>query len=584
MRKKGSTGNQMRDALKAAGVQVAKQPPAEHQPPEHSPKPASVAKSVSFQAKSSMPPLMRPLQVLAARAAPSMANQPTPKPKRPDPVVAPSAPPMPVQLLATGHFTPHALFIDDSADDPNLASLNNSGVTASLSTEPENASDMILGLDFGTSSTKAVIRDAYAANSTFPVKLNGNAGGVNSYLLPSTVFRTGDVYSLMGGTHRLDNLKLALLECKARSPITEFNDCCAYLALVVRRSRAWLFDEHRDIYGLHDLSWKLNLGIPARSYESPLIVELFRRLAWAAANLASDATAPEITREAANEWRLRSIPIASSGCLEGSTTPFSWHDVDVVPEISAQIHGFMTSTRWDWASRPIMMLVDVGAGTVDSAIFHVRVPEKKSGILTFYSSRVEQLGAMNLHRTRVHWLKSMVPTGTDHDPLRSYLNKIAESTGRLRPIPERVQDYVPGYSIPAPAGDIDLGFKEDRYRRQVAGCILEAKVAKGIKPHQLHSVPLLLSGGGSRMMFYQGIQDSINSTPNWSVGVELMKMPVPSELVEVGWTADEFDRISVAYGLSLGGLGSIVRSIDVPDVRLYTPQGSDEKYISKDQV
>jgi hypothetical protein len=484
-------------------------------------------------------------------------------------------------------FRPHPLFQDDPVDDAALPALAHNGVSRQITSDPDNASDLVIGLDFGTSATKVVIRDPFAAIGVFPARLNSARTGIDAFLLPSRVFRTGDAYSLTQGTHRITDLKLALLGCKAKSPVTEFNDCCAFLALVIRRARGWLLSEHKDIYGRHALAWRLNLGLAARSYQDSETVTLFRRLAWAAANLAADPEAESVTVQKADRYRLASLSASSGKVTE--QFEFAWCDVDAVPEVSAQLQGFMSSARWDWRSRPVMMLVDVGAGTVDTALFHVRVPEDGQGVLTFYASRVESNGAMNLHRARVDWLQALVPVGSEHATAADYLLSIAKPTDRLRPIPESVSDYLPGYEIELEGKSVDDEFSTKRYRSQVAGSINDAKVGKGIPASQLARVPLLLCGGGSRMKFYGGIGDAINGTAGWHVSVEVMRLPVPQDLVDTGWHADDFDRLSVAYGLSLAGngettLGRIVRAIEVPDVQSHRPLRREDNFVSKDHM
>jgi hypothetical protein len=245
----------------------------------------------------------------------------------------------------------------------------------------------------------------------------------------------------------------------------------------------------------------------------------------------------------------------------------------------------MTSARWDWKNRPIMMLVDVGAGTVDTALFHVNPSDGK---LTFYSSRVEPNGAMNLHRERVCWLIHGVPDAIDFLPVQEYLKSIAQPTGRLQPIPIDVADYLPGYRISKVSANVDEKFRLEKYRYQVAGSLNEAKVKKGIGAkgsQQLRDVPLLLCGGGSRLPIYSTIAAEINRTPGWNVSVEKTMMPVPSELKDTGWHLEDFDRISVAYGLSLQqSLEKIVRAIDVPDFARLVSTETADRYVSKDHI
>jgi hypothetical protein len=484
------------------------------------------------------------------------------------------------------------LFLDDSSEEVDLPVLAHDGMGMQLTQSPEDATDLNVGLDFGTSATKVVIRDLYSANGVYPVPFDRQRDGVSAFLLPSRVHKKDGVYSLTGDGAVLGNLKLRLLDCQAKYPVTEFNDCCAFLALVIRRSRAWLLTEHEDTYRRHALEWRFNLGIAARSYEDKAAVDLFRRLAWAAANLAGDEGAPEaeVTEAAADVWRKRSMLALSGDALEPDAQPtVNIGSVDVVPEVSAQLQGFMQSARWNWSERPIMMLVDIGAGTVDTAMFHVKPQRKGTGQLTFYACRVEANGVMNLHRHRVSWLQELLPDGGEHQPARQFLDSIGERTDRLRPIPEAVDDYLGGYGIELAGKSTDSEFLDERYRRQVAGTINVAKVQKGLPLTQLTKVPLLLCGGGSRMSFYSDIGSVINSTTNWNVSVDMMRPPVPPELAEAGWHPEDFDRISVAYGLSLAGqgessLGQIVRAIDVPDAPKREGALVQDRYVSKDQM
>jgi hypothetical protein len=597
-------GSQLKDALKALGLGA----PKRHEPselasggvrpgplapndnpaprPPGRPQPEVRRELPQLRRASPAPTQHRPMPGSSRPATPPPAARKPSVGVRPLPPVA--EPPRPVTRLARiDTFRPHPLFQDDPGDDAGLPALANRGIERQLNANPDNETDLIVGLDFGTSATKVVIRDPFAATGVFPVRLNGGRPGIDGHLLPSRVFRTGDAYSLTQGTHRITDLKLRLLACKAKSPVTEFNDCCAFLAFVIRRARGCLLSEQKDIYGKHALNWRLNLGLAARSYQDGDTVTLFRRLAWAAANLAADPEAESITVQKADQYRLESLAVSAGSASEG--VEFGWADVDAVPEVSAQLQGFMSSARWDWRSRPVMMLVDVGAGTVDSALFHVQVPQDGKGVLTFYSSRVDSNGAMNLHRARVDWLQALMPVGSEHAAAAECLAAIAKPTDRLRPIPESVRDYLPGYEIEVVGRSIDEDFGTGRYRTQVAGSINDAKVGKGIPASQLERVPLLLCGGGSRMKFYGSIGEAINGTSGWHVSVEVMRLPVPQDLVDTGWHADDFDRLSVAYGLSLAGngettLGSIVRAIDVPEVQPYCPPKREDNYVSKDQM
>ena len=506
-----------------------------------------------------------------------------------------SAPdPKPVsRLVRVGSFHRHPLFYDDLIHATEMPTLKFTGIEQDLTngTPATDETNLVIGLDFGTSATKVVIRDCLA-ELAFVVRFNPSIQGVEANLIPSRVFRAGELYSLMKGGIHISNLKMGLLTAAkdGKEGIQEFKDCCAFLALVIRRAKAWFFTEYHDRYKNHKLNWGINLGLAARSYEEKEVVELFRRLAWAAANLASDPVYPYITDEAVDTHIELSQLVTSEGDKPiDNGMAFRLADIDVVPEVSAQLQGFMESARWDWNSRPIMLLVDIGAGTVDSAIFHVNAPPNSSGKLSFYSSRVELNGVMFLHRDRVDWLRAILPADAGDNEARQYLDSIREAMDRMRPIPQTVREYLPGYEVEVAGEDSDAIFFRNRYRYQVSSNITEAITNKGLPTHQLQNIPLLLCGGGSRMSFYENIADAINKTQGRSVHVEITHLPVPKDLSEPGWHSEDFDRVSVAYGLSLSGkgettLGEIVRAIDVPNIGLAEIVQPDIFFVSNDQM
>lgn len=586
-------GNQLKDALKAAGLVIT-----------------GATESANNGPETSRMRKAKELQWTGARNGDIKSQQsPSHKSGRPESflndgnrqaalieITVPTLNPEPkkkahLELHLDGDFNRNPVLVEDELERESLPEIEHSGIVRQISDTPDNATDLVIGLDFGTSTTKVVIRDAYASVSVFPVELNDSLSGINIHLLPSRVFRTGDKYSISGGEHRISNLKLRLLQCESKDPESEFNDCCAYLALVIRRSRGWLLTRHRDVYSRHELKWKVNLGLAARSYEDADTVRVFSRLAWAAANLASDKSADTITTDIADTYR-RESKLVYSPDHDASESPdreFSKTDVSVVPEVCAQLQGFMWSARWDWLSRPVMMLVDIGAGTIDSALFHVGTSINKKKRLTFFANRVEQNGVMNLHRSRVDWLLKHLPEGDLHDDARQYLMEMEKPTDRRRPIPELVMEYLPGYTKDPALEDFDSDFFIKRYRTQVARSINDAKIGKRVCLNQLQNVPLLLCGGGSRMTFYAVIADAINNTPGWHVSVEVMRLPVPIDLSATGWHSDEFDRISVAYGLSLSGesgsnLEEIVKAMDVPPLDAFTGFDRSDTFVSKDHI
>lgn len=520
-----------------------------------------------------------------AVAAPSISAQP--------PKIDPPKPRPPVALKKVGEFRPHPLLASDpQATAATRIRPRNAGIAGDLlgaGKQPRDEVDLIIGLDFGTSTVKAVIRDRFRKQS-FAVPFTDAID--NPYLLPSRVYQSGGDYSLDSGKQARRDIKLLLLSCESGSPVGEFNDACGFLALVLRHCRGWLLDEHAALYRGVRINWSLNLGLPAASYENLDTVNLFRRLAWAAANLAAQQGA-EITYENCEEFRRYSretLPEYLKTGTSRSGFEFEFENVDVVPEVAAQIFGYVTSSKWDWRDRPMMMLVDIGAGTVDAAFFSYTNFDPRKRRFAFFANDVQPNGAMNLHRERVDWLRRAAAESQVQADVHDYLAAIKFPTDRTAPLPESVREYLPGYEVAREPGveDIDEAFFRKRYYRQVATCCGDARRA-GIPSIQMVNVPCFVTGGGSRLGIYSRIIEAINGN-NTAITLQRLALTRISEDLRCpGLREADFDRLSVAYGLSHNGadgrpLGEYLRKIDV--VRPAEPPTVDwrSNYIDKDMV
>ena len=471
-------------------------------------------------------------------------------------------------VMRSGAFARHPLFRDDPGPGMRCTTCQHDGIAKQISGSPTDASDLILGLDFGTSTVKAVIRD-HTGGQAFAIPFT--ASPENPYVLPSHVFRDGNAYSLDRGSVIRD-LKLRLLDPALKHPAEELDDACAFLALVIRHCRGWLFDNYKSRYKNQQLTWRANLGLPVRSYEDERNVRLFHRLAWAAANLAADESRV-LTSELVSKYRKLSLGvIGAAQDSDAEDYEFSRVDVDVVPEIAAQVHGYIDSSRWDARRSPMMLMIDVGAGTVDVALFSV-AQSVGGARFSFFADDVQRYGVMNLHRERCDWLRKVLEgAGLLDITIRQYLDDVEKPTDRIEAIPESVLEYLRGISF-APeqqSAPVDREFYARKYSAEVFGCIRRARREKGVPDSQLQRIPLFLCGGGGRMRYYSQIADAINSAPI-NVTVDRTRLPIPGDLFAKGLRDIDYDRLSVAYGLSRQGaggrpLGKYIRSIDIPAV------------------
>ncbi len=485
-----------------------------------------------------------------------------------------------------GRFTPNPIFGLSQKRGGHRILPSHNGIEPQLTSAPSNAADIVLGLDFGTSTVKAVIRDA-TARQTYLVQFV--IDGAEPYLLPATVYRTGDVYSLDQGDREISDLKLKLLACKARLPVEEFDDACAFLALVIRHCRGWFLDRYASLYQHHDLNWTLNVGLPARSYADDRIVHGFRRLAWAAANLASDAGKPQMRSDDAALYRQLSLDVYRRGIGAAEIGDFEFQpaDVDVVPEIAAQVHGFVQSSRWDGRTRPYMALMDVGAGTIDTAFFYVTNEEHFRTRFVFYSSDVQPLGVVNLHRERLAWVRDAINrSGVGRPDVFAYLDYLESGVYRFRRIPDSVVDYVPGLEYVTSQAHplVDEEFFKGRVVAQLARCIIQGKMDHRFQGSTLQAMRFFLCGGGARMEFYKRTPAVFNKYRAGGPSLAIEDLPVPPRFDAPRLAEEEFDRVSVAYGLSWPSLGTIIRPQDIPPLPPLRSTDYRDQLVGKEMV
>lgn len=68
------------------------------------------------------------------------------------------------------------------------------------------------------------------------------------------------------------------------------------------------------------------------------------------------------------------------------------------------------------------------------------------------------------------------------------------------------------------------------------------------------------------MPLYGNIVDELNNTPGISwFKARRYRLSKPKKLIANGLSEQEYDRLSVAYGLSFPALGEIIKSGEIPD-------------------
>ena len=431
--------------------------------------------------------------------------------------------------------------------------------------------EIALGLDFGTSSVKVVVGDA-ALGKAFAIPFF-KGEGIAKFLLPSRLYQTKRSYSLESGKEIHRDLKLSLL-ANPDDPVLQ-ERVIAFLALVIRRARGWLLTEHLDVYSRTRILWKLAVGLPTAQHLDTDLSRCFRRLSQAAWRAADSST--DVTHEL-----IRSILLALDA-KEANTDDL---EVAVVPEIAAQIYGFVVSTSFDRGAPNIFLMADVGAGTVDSSLFHVKPGKHGRWDFEFFTSVVEPNGVSNLHRDRVNWWHDELTKTNAPHRLLDRLSASKLPTDQRIAAPESFLDYFAGVRVNLAAGvkSPDEVFFNLKVLAQVQGKSFWRAWKDGLLHQQsLTNVPFFMCGGGMRMKYYQALESRLAAIPGCTwLKAECWTMGVPNDLVAEGVEAGEFDRLSVAYGLSRLEIGKVVRALPKP--RLVTPPVRTwrDNYVDKD--
>jgi hypothetical protein len=441
--------------------------------------------------------------------------------------------------------------------------------------------EVTIGLDFGTSSTKVVIGDS-SLDKVFAVPFC-DASGVNAYLLPTRLFEQSTsslfrserrTFSLQDGMVCHRDLKLGWLANPDSRPYRE--RVVAFLALVIRHARGWLFHEHASVYKTVKIAWRVSIGLPAatvlESGPANALSDLVRR-AWIVAGAEVELDANTVRSTLDGPVRV------------GEDAP----EVNVIPEIAAQVFGFVTSQRFDAKAVNRYLLIDVGSGTVDASLFRVYPERGRKWNFDFFTAVVQPNGASNLHVHRVNWWTTILARRPELAEIAQQLKDTQFFTDIGSEIPERYTDYVSGVGVRYPgsaAPDPDHAFLFERLIPQVRGDTLcRARDFKLLAQDDLKNVPLFLCGGGSRMKIYQRIATDLVEKPgiSWPTA-QIRALELPDDLEVETQIGADYDRLSVAYGLGRIDTGRIRKATPILDLNPTAQDPWRNRYVDKDQL
>lgn len=404
---------------------------------------------------------------------------------------------------------------------------------------------VIVGLDFGTSSTKVIVRLPFEPGEptiAVPAPAPCRSGG-DPYLWQTVLWMQGDGAFAPWpepGADVLGALKQGLIQGRAETAISlsgvrevsRAHAGAAYLAFVVRYVKGWLRAHRPDHFRGRRPVWFVNVGIPTASYDDLRIFKSYRRIAAAALQLAK-IDAP-VTLESVELFLDDPHVVEAAGSDDAAEAL----GVAVFPEAAAEMTGFAKSAR---NAPGLYLLVDVGAMTLDVCMFRLNQRASQANRYAFMAANVRPLGV-----DAFHWFLAEGKTESGFiEQCRRTLNSVVWETKRSRDPHDEV--WKPG-----------------------------------------NDVPVFLAGGGAANRLHQDVVDFVGTWLKRDVrndGIRRLDLPVPPA-IDLPEPLADFGRMAVAWGLSYPPteIGRIDAMRDIDDIGPRAIVDSSDRFVSKDQV
>jgi len=506
--------NEMGGSRTADAAQPALSVGARSRPDVHSLRNGGSTQKPSAVFRQPQPPVKKPPSA-NKRSEPNREPQP--------PVVARTFQPLP-----KGEPTRKSLF--RSPEDW----VADGGKTQLGSPPRRGAVDIVIGLDFGTSYTKAAVG---FMDKIFPVTWDGVSRCSPDYLLPSeyTQFDDGSVF-LGQHTGATSNDLRGALKLPFINPAVStasISTASLFLALVIRYIRAWVYHHHRVKLGRSSIRWQLNVGAPSDGLEHSGVEKAYRALAATAWRRSLCVDPCRLVDVDLDVWQVDQ-PLADL------------IDLQIRPEFVAQMAGYMQSPQ---RQRGLHALIDVGGGTLDVVTFNVHTVDDED-TFPFLVPQVHPLGTHGLIQNRLAGL----PTAST-----------ASGIDDLAPIEDPKT-----FAATIGASTLHVEERDALFAREVAKVVSAVFHVTKTRRYRLSDawkdgVRTFFTGGGSQLTLYE--QAVKTARVRSAKGLLMMPLPLHPKLDGFSGGPLEYQRVSVACGLAQDAftLGRVVPAREVED-------------------
>lgn len=423
--------------------------------------------------------------------------------------------------------------------------------------------DLVVGLDFGTSSSKVAYRELGAsARVVTPILFDHGLETYPSYCLPSVghlnrkgrfiwgpeAVRLLQKDSWSSGVRRLKVLVAGEVDPAFRDEraAEAYADYLARVglnadlmhpshvaALALAKQMHVVRGKLQEVYRESELDLRFNVCVPIDQYEHSLMLGVYHRIHHVAEKLYLSWTA--------DGWDDADLLEVAASHYEGAST--TWREdgrVFPVPEAMAEIASYRTSLE---TRKGIHAVIDIGAGTTDLSVFSLHMERGQDSECLWYAARNIPMGAGYVEARLADALE-----GKRHGGTTLTEAELLEALSHAKEGSE--------------AGTVvRAGLMEIQH------ALLPTWVAaynKCKKQTAWEGIPIFLCGGGSRML---GAREVFKKAwvKNFS-DVAPRSLADPDDYNKRGGHAP-FDRLSVAYGLTFLGpeLGSFTLPSRTPD-------------------
>ncbi|MDA3791535.1 MAG: hypothetical protein PF503_23940 [Desulfobacula sp.] len=427
---------------------------------------------------------------------------------------------------------------------------------------PDGESDIVIGFDFGTSSSKVVIQDS-VLHIAYAVPFDSFACSGNNYLIPTKIFISSNgELNLAKQKFSYANLKIDFMENSfkvifksktASQSITNIELTTGYIALVIQKARLWFLEHTEAIYRNKHIYWHINLGIPSESYNTKKIRSRFQAVIMASWRI-SRSKEPITIREVKKRLKeVNTIDLNANGSLWLSSDYINTH-----PEVIMEVVGYVRSPQ---RTRGLHLLVDIGASTLDTATFIIHSNDDED-IFPLLETRVENHGTMALHNCRIQALKNNLQN----------LLKEKRSIDPTMPLPD-----LAFYEIELDSNDLsEIDNKFFKKSSATIGEILRTTKQKRAPNATAweKGLPVFICGGGGRLPSYKTMIKKLGSriakARTDTSDFIIKKIPKPDQLEAPDLSHEEYDRLAVAYGLSFSSdeIGTVIPENEIEDINM----------------